>query len=486
MANDLPAWAGSVSADALTSLLALHGERDWLDFKRQCDLSTPRGVVDFAKDVAAMMMAGGYILIGADDNGEPSGDVEHLELFDPATLHDKLAKYLPKPFEIRSATHQHEGQSYALVYVVPHPDGFCIIEHDGIYRDGKSQTTAFRHGEVFARHGTKSERWNQRDVAVVRQRLRADADRSRDQQAEALNLLQGIPKQLGGSGLWLAIAVVPEYPAVDPERRSPDVAQRFISDWHLAGPIETLAQGTATYRQPGGVVITNQPAIKDPPRWWLLALQDTGEAVGTHVLSYEIASRGDKEWYGLPEIIYDPQTIPTRRDKVESHLLLLLDLLTAHALDTGAGGRALVMATLLAPSSHAWTNVALVEELVDDSGQRQAWRPASARAHQPASDALGITVVQSARLADMRDATMRVRTAYRLAADLLAIFGIDEPKMLLADGTLDPYGAAIDRQQFVYQHARQVGLPVDSISPGERRQHYEDEVRAAKERLRQR
>jgi hypothetical protein len=48
-----------------------------------------------------MMVAGGYILVGADDNGQAAGEVEHLDLFDSATLHAKLAKYLPKPTEIR-------------------------------------------------------------------------------------------------------------------------------------------------------------------------------------------------------------------------------------------------------------------------------------------------------------------------------------------------------------------------------------------------
>lgn len=67
---------------------------------------------------------------------------------------------------------------------------------------------------------------------------------------------------------------------------------------------------------------------------------------------------------------------------------------------------------------------------------------------------------------------------------LLAIFAIDQPAMLTADGSLDPYGAATDRQQIVYQHARHLGLPTDPVSPIERRQQYEDAVRAAKEQLR--
>src|SRR5216683_1789182 len=261
MAGDLPPSAGSVSADILATLLDLQGERDWLDYKRQCDLSSARGLVEFAKDVGAMMITGGYIVVGADDNGQPTGDVDHLELFDPATLHAKLAKYLGRPFEIRSATHDYHGQSYALVYAVPHLDGFCVFERDGSYQDGKGQITVFRAGDVFARHGTRSERWNQRDIPMIKQRLQADADRTRDQHAEALSLLRGVPPQLGGSGLWLAMAVVPEYRVADAPFLSPDAAQQFLRDWQLAQvPIEGFSQGTATYRQPGGVVITNQSA----------------------------------------------------------------------------------------------------------------------------------------------------------------------------------------------------------------------------------
>jgi hypothetical protein len=254
-------------------------------------------------------------------------------------------------------------------------------------------------------------------------------------------------------------------------------------------PIEGFAQGTATYRQLGGVVITSQAAHRDPPHWWRLALHDAGQAVGAHVLAHEVARdplSADRQWYGLPELPYDLQTIPARRDKVETHLLGLLDLLTAHAISLGAGGKVRVTATLLAPPEHNWVNVALVDELVDDGGQRTGWRPASARAHQDADDVLFVTATRIVALADMRNAAMRLRAAHGLAADLLAIFAIDLPKVLTADGSLDPYGAASDRQQMTYQHARHIGLPTDPVSPIERRQRYEDAVRAAKEQLRQR
>jgi hypothetical protein len=156
--SDLPPWAGSVGAAALTYLLGLHGERDWLDYKRQCNLTSARGVVELAKDANAMAMNGGYILVGADDQGRPTGDVEHQGLFDPAILHDKLSRYLLSTVEIRSAMHLHESQTWVLLYVAPHPDGFCVFTRDGVYEDGGKPVIVFRKGDVFARHGTRSEK----------------------------------------------------------------------------------------------------------------------------------------------------------------------------------------------------------------------------------------------------------------------------------------------------------------------------------------
>jgi hypothetical protein len=491
MTYDLPAWTGSVDAEALARLLGLQGERDWLDYKSQCDLSSTRDVVEFTKDVGAMMITGGYVVVGADDHGQPSGDVDHVELFDPATVHGKVAKYVSKPFELRVAAHSHQGQSYALVYVIPHPDGFCIFERDGNYPDPvKGTRTVFQAGQVFARHGTSSEPWNQRDIAAIKQRLQADADRRRDQVGEALALLEPVPQRVGGSGLWLAVAVVPEYLSKDPARTSPDAAQSFLRDWSFArSPIEPFAGDTATYRQPGGVVITSQAAAADPPHWWWLALGDAGDAVGAYVLAQEIAAdpmTGGTQWRGLPPKVTDGATIPARRDELEFRLEALLDVLTAHVLKVGAGGRAQVTAMLLAPRPAQRVQVALLNEVVDDSEQPIGWWLAGARAKQAMGEVVAVPIAVRVHLADMQDVTQRLTAAYHLAADLLALFGIEEPSVLRADGTIDPYGSSVGSQQIVYQHARQLGLPVDEVSPGERRRRFEEAVKTAKDDLRRR
>jgi hypothetical protein len=78
-----------------------------------------------------MMISGGYIVVGADYQGRPSDDVVHPEL----------------P-EIRSAVHHHQNQSFAVIYVALHPDGFCVFERDGAYADANGQVIVFRTGDV--------------------------------------------------------------------------------------------------------------------------------------------------------------------------------------------------------------------------------------------------------------------------------------------------------------------------------------------------
>jgi hypothetical protein len=79
-----------------------------------------------------------------------------------------------------------------------------------------------------------------------------------------------------------------------------------------------------------------------------------------------------------------------------------------------------------------------------------------------------------------------VRAAHRLAADLLGIFGIDQPGVLIAEGTLDPAGTGTDHDQMVYQHAQHLGLRLPRISPAERRQRLEAAIRAAQDEYRRR
>src|SRR4051794_9799247 len=86
-----------LNVDTLTALLNEGAERAELDYKERCDLNDTFEVVSIVKDIGAMQIQGGYLVIGADDRGQPSGKVtpEHARLFDQATVESKFGRYLP-------------------------------------------------------------------------------------------------------------------------------------------------------------------------------------------------------------------------------------------------------------------------------------------------------------------------------------------------------------------------------------------------------
>jgi hypothetical protein len=171
---------------------------------------------------------------------------------------------------------------------------------------------------------------------------------------------------------------------------------------------------------------------------------------------------------------------------LEYQLETLVDVLTAHALKAGAGGQAVITAELVAVRPSPGLRVALVDELVNESQEPTGWHVAGTRALQPPDHVTAKPMTSRVPLASMQDVRARLRAAYDLASELLALFAIDEPTLLKADGTMDPYGATVQQQQIVYQHANHLGLPVDDVSPGERRSRYEATIKAARDELRKR
>lgn len=107
-------------------------------------------------------------------------DDEKAKLFDEATVRDKLACYLPGSLELRVGRHQIGDGPVILIEIAAHPDGAAVFTADGAFEHKGKQQLAFRRGEFFVRHGTKSELPNQADVhelgqiAVARERLWLD------------------------------------------------------------------------------------------------------------------------------------------------------------------------------------------------------------------------------------------------------------------------------------------------------------------------
>jgi hypothetical protein len=162
----VPVVEPTVTKDKLLRLLDEGGESETLDFKETSDLSSKEDQVEVAKDVGAMLVDGGFIVVGADSRGRPTGRFTRAQakLFDEATLRAKLAKWIPEPFELKVGVHDHGGNLFAVVYVGSNPKGCCVFQADGQYTKNGKLVVAFRAGDIFVRHGTASERFQQHDL----------------------------------------------------------------------------------------------------------------------------------------------------------------------------------------------------------------------------------------------------------------------------------------------------------------------------------
>jgi hypothetical protein len=168
---------GIVSDEKLAELLALQTEYPELDYKRTLDLSTTEDAVELAKDVGAMQVRGGYIVIGVDGHGAPVDNLDNADMrpFDEASLTPKMLRWLPRPLELRTSVSERDGHRVVLVYVGRHLGGCAFFTADGQYEKRGRLVVAFRQGDVFWREGTRSVRMTQDGLEHVIARRVADA-----------------------------------------------------------------------------------------------------------------------------------------------------------------------------------------------------------------------------------------------------------------------------------------------------------------------
>lgn len=158
-----------VDADKLRELVAEGHESDRLEYVAACNLNERRDVVELASEIGALAARGGYLVVGLDDDGRPTGmmDARMAALFDDATVRDKLARYLPD-VDVHVGKHEDSGGYIVVMAVMPHPDGAVAFAADGAFEHRGKPTVAFRKGELLVRHGSKSERPTQADISRLR------------------------------------------------------------------------------------------------------------------------------------------------------------------------------------------------------------------------------------------------------------------------------------------------------------------------------
>ncbi|PPF53450.1 hypothetical protein C5C13_15095 [Clavibacter michiganensis] len=161
----------TVDMDRLRLLLARGAESDDLEFKSTWDPQQKSDRVELCKDIAAIesLSNGGYIVVGSDDYGAPSGTFtpDQDRDFDEQKIRSKIAAVLGEPIDLSAALHRLEANTFLLIGIGPNRDGMRIMPKDGEYEN----KTIWRAGDVFVRRGTSSVRWNQHEARGITERV---------------------------------------------------------------------------------------------------------------------------------------------------------------------------------------------------------------------------------------------------------------------------------------------------------------------------
>lgn len=118
----------SFDRDHLIALLHRGAEAAELDYKSTWDPADKRSLIELCKDIAAMesLPGGGHIVIGATDEGAPSGlfSPADISAYDEQKLRSKVVSILGEPLDFGSSLQVLQEDHYLLIAVGPHPTAF--------------------------------------------------------------------------------------------------------------------------------------------------------------------------------------------------------------------------------------------------------------------------------------------------------------------------------------------------------------------------
>ncbi|MFJ4295613.1 helix-turn-helix domain-containing protein [Curtobacterium sp. NPDC089689] len=160
-----------VDVDVLSALLRRAAEMPDLEYKSTWNPGDKRDLVELCKDFAAMesLPDGGYVVVGANDDGSPSGTFSPANPrdYDEQKIRSKVVKVLGEPLDLSASLLVWENSTYLLIGIGPHQDGLRIMTKDAGHEGGD----VWRESDVFVRRGTSSVRWNQHEARGILERI---------------------------------------------------------------------------------------------------------------------------------------------------------------------------------------------------------------------------------------------------------------------------------------------------------------------------
>lgn len=296
-----------MSDEACRQLLAVRRESRLLDFKQSFDPNENGDWCEVIKDLVAMAnTAGGYVIVGANDDGSSSlMSLTITDTVDQAVLVDKMGKYTEvQPSEVNLRRFEHDGAERVIFHVgkADVPIVFC---RPGTYPiTPKKQKTAFSAGAIYFRHGSKSEPARQSDIqrafdnSFASRRREFLAGVRKVVSAPAGHQVAVLPKGLRATDDPDAFAVrVTDDPSAPAVRGIVGHGEYQSTNEELAGVIRDLANDPEAYAAEAQLrrffqqrknLTSTQEALRAllvcsmyrhcPPYYWALHLGRTGAA----------------------------------------------------------------------------------------------------------------------------------------------------------------------------------------------------------------
>ena len=192
--NELTDLVQAISLAPLTE-----SEPDWLEWKREADLSDRRWHVLIAKCIAgfanrdpivAKRWAAGcsYLVVGA----EP-GNVSGVSPIDNADLHAGVSRFVRETVRWSPQYIQHDGKLVLVVTVEPPEYGGQIAAMLTSYQSHERGTGGCREGDVFIRRHGKTDLAGQEDFDMLLRRFASGAERVSGISVQALDTVTAVP-----------------------------------------------------------------------------------------------------------------------------------------------------------------------------------------------------------------------------------------------------------------------------------------------------
>jgi hypothetical protein len=152
---------------ALRAALDRTTESSDVDFKGSFDATAPGDWLALLKDIAALANSGGgIVLIGVDDDGQPTGqDLAPILAVDPADLTNRIHKYTGTHFHQFEFVECQKRDSPVVALLVGSTRTPIVFTRVGTFEPTPGQQkTLFSVGTVYFRHGAKSEPGTSEDL----------------------------------------------------------------------------------------------------------------------------------------------------------------------------------------------------------------------------------------------------------------------------------------------------------------------------------